>query len=120
MPKSKHRKKNPSPRKPSTKKVDKPQPVIGARVLRPNTSGRVEHVIVPIPPPDSPLAQIARSPKGSSGIYLNTFVLGVPGQKIFQDNLNFPTLRQAGDSLLLLPNGIREIKIQVSAQHGFA
>ncbi len=100
--------------------MDKSHPIINARVLRPNTSGRVEHIIVPIPPPNSPLARISRSPKGSSGIYLITFVLGVPGQKVFQDNLNFPTLRDAGDSLLFLPNGIRDIKIQVSASKGFA
>src|SRR5205085_4254960 len=120
MPKSKHRKKKFTRRKSSSSHISKPEPLANARVLRPNTSGRVEHVIVPVPPPDSPLAQIPRSPEGSFGIYLITFVLCVPGQKVFQDNLNFSTLRDAGDSLLFLPDGIRDIKIQVSASQGFA
>lgn len=120
MPKSKHRKKKPTRRKSSSNHISKPEPLTNALVLRPNTSSRVEHVIVPVPPPNSPLAQIPRSPEGSSGIYLITFVLCVPGQKGFQDNLNFPTLRDAGDSLLFLPNGIRDIKIQVSASQGIA
>jgi len=44
----------------------------------------------------------------------------VPGQKVFQDTLNFPALRETGDSLLFLPDGIRDIRIQVSARQGFA
>lgn len=120
MPKSKHRKKKSTFGKRSPNKPNESRPLASARVLRPNTSGRVEHVIVPIPPANSPLAQIPRSPEGSAGIYLITFVLCVPGQRMFQDSLNYPTLRDAGDSLLFLPNGIRDIKIQVSARQGFA
>lgn len=119
MPKSKHRKKKTKSGKSSANRINEVKP-ISALVLRPDTSGRVEHVVVPVPPPGSPLAQVHRSPEGSLGIYLITFVLCVPGQKVFQDNLDFPTLRNAGDSLLYLPKGIRDIKIQVSEGQNFA
>ncbi|MGZ5436797.1 MAG: methylamine utilization protein MauJ [Pyrinomonadaceae bacterium] len=49
-----------------------------------------------------------------------TFVLCVPGQRVFQDHLNYPTLRDAGDSLLFVPSPIRDLRIQVSTSHGFA
>jgi len=91
-----------------------------ANVLRPRASGRVVHVIVPIPPPNTPLSRIPRSAEGSFGAYLITFVLGVPGRKVFQDSLDFVKLRDAGDSLLHFPQGIRNIKIQVSERRGFA
>lgn len=122
MPKSRQRKKKPTFRTVRRKKEDRESRTIdaNARVLRPHQSGRVVHVIVPVPPADSPLATIPRSPEGSAGIYLITFVLSVPGQKVFQDSLNFSELREAGDSLLYFPEGIREIKIQVSAREGFA
>jgi hypothetical protein len=105
MPKSKHRKKKTKSGKSSANRINEVKP-ISALVLRPDTSGRVEHVVVPVPPPGSPLAQVHRSPEGSLGIYLITFVLCVPGQKVFQDNLDFPTLRSAGDSLLYLPRAV--------------
>lgn len=120
MPKSRHRKKGANSRRPSAGNAKKPQPSSNALVFRPKTSGRIQHVIVPVPPPGTPLASIPRSPEGGPGVYLVTFVLCVPGQKVFQDNLNYPTLREAGDSLLFMPAGIRDIKIQVSSGEGFA
>ncbi len=122
MPKSKHRKKKTNFGSHRGTKARQRNPITNpkARVLRPHNSGRVVHVIVPKPPPNSPLAMISRSPDGSPGIYLITFVLCVPGQKVFQDSLDFAKLRDAGDSLLHFPQGIRDIKIQVSARQGFA
>lgn len=120
MPKSKHRKKKPHVRRRAPNSIREEHRVERALVERPNNSGRVVHVVVPHPPLESPLARIPRSAEGSPGIYLITFVLSVPGQKVFQDSLNFSQLREAGDSLLYFPKGIREIKIQVSARKGFA
>ena len=122
MPKSRHRRKKNTVRARHAERTEKPKGnnKATAKVLRPRASGRVVHVIVPIPPPNSPLSRIPRSAEGGFGTYLITFVLGVPGRKIFQDSLDFVKLRDAGDSLLYFPQGIRNIKIQVSAGHGFA
>jgi hypothetical protein len=120
MPKSRRRKKGINSGKSPASNAKKPRPSNDALVLRPQNSGRIQHVIVPVPPPGSPMASVPRSPEGSPGVYLVTFVLCVPGQKVFQDSLNYPTLREAGDSLLFLPVGIREVKIQVSSGQGFA
>lgn len=120
MPKSRRRKKRTNLRRPAAGTAKEQRPSNNALVLRPKTSGRVEHVVVPVPPPGTPLASVPRPPEGGPGVYLITFVLCVPGQKVFQDSLNYPTLREAGDSLLFLPDGVHEVKLQVSSGRGLA
>jgi hypothetical protein len=77
-----------------------PQPLLKGGIRRPALHSRLSLVIVPGFPSHNPLSRIPRSPDGSPGVYKVTYVLSVPGQTSFHDELDVNVLMQSGNSLL--------------------
>jgi len=70
---------------------------------KPEINKRLSVVLVPqISSPD-PRTSNQLSPDGSSGSYLVTFVLSIPGKENFLEDINFDQLLLSGDSLLASP-----------------
>jgi hypothetical protein len=80
---------------------------------RPPWSARLRLTFVPIFPSSDPKAQIVRSPDGTGGVYRVTFVLTKPGKEYFYADLNYDALMKSGDSLLLVPEGVAGVKIEM-------
>ncbi len=76
-------------------------------------STRLHITFVPTFSPSDPKAAIPRSPSGTGGVYRVTFVLTKPGKEYFYADLNYEALMKSGDSLLLLPKGVAQVKAEV-------
>ena len=90
-----------------------------ARSARPYVTSRMSFMVEPVfspvsspPPPDGP------APAGSPGIYKLTYVLAIPGRAVVHDEVNFAKLVQAGDSLLEVPPGIQQLRIDLDDDTG--
>ncbi|MHB1357436.1 MAG: methylamine utilization protein MauJ, partial [Anaerolineae bacterium] len=70
---------------------------------RPDTSSKVKLTYVPFFSNTDPKSQIERSPAGSPGIYLVTFVFTLPGKNMLRGDLDSVMLMQSGESLLQYP-----------------
>lgn len=81
------------------------------QIPRPDINGREQIIIVPELAPAAPGASIPRSPEGSPGSYIITFLLSIPGKEQFRDELDLNKLIQSGDSLLLLPQEVAQVQI---------
>lgn len=87
-------------------------------VQRPPWSMRLTFTLVPNFPPSNPKSSIPRSPRGTGGSYRVTFVLAQPGKELFHAGLSYVEAMRRGDSLLLLPPGVRGVKVELFSDTG--
>jgi len=81
-------------------------------IEKPDTNDIIALTVVPQFKPGSSAASIPRSPEGSPGKYRITFVLGIPGKQLFQENLQMDQLLSSGESLLEAPKG-KNIEVSI-------
>ena len=74
-------------------------------------TSNLTYVVVPTYADGDPRNALTNGPHGSPGRYRVTFVLAVPGRYVVQDSVDFDEAVQQGDSLLVVPPSIHEIRI---------
>ncbi len=80
---------------------------------KPEINKRLSVLLVPqISSPD-PRTSNQLSPDGSSGSYLVTFVLSIPGKENFLEDINFDQLLLSGDSLLASPVVAEKLRVKL-------
>jgi len=80
---------------------------------RPERSGRYALTTIFTYPPDHPKARVPWTLQGSRGVYVITYVLSLPGKEMFRSTFPFGTLKEAGDSLLLMPGNAVRLDMKV-------
>lgn len=105
-----HPQKHPRKRMP----IQKPNQI---QMPRPETNERVQITVVPEFPSNSVSGSVSPSPEGSLGYYVVTFLLSVPGKEQYYDALDFADLLEKGNSLLIVPSPVAQVKARIFNEH---
>lgn len=82
---------------------------------RPETNQRVNITVVPEFASNTVSGSL--SPTGSSGHYVVTFLLSIPGKEQYYDALDVADLLEKGNSLLVAPPPVAQIKASIFNEH---
>lgn len=83
---------------------------------RPETNEQVQITVVP-ELASSANGAVSPSPAGASGYYVVTFLLSVPGKEQYYDALDFADLLEKGNSLLIVPSPVAQLKATIFNDH---
>ncbi len=84
-----------------------------ALMPRPERSGRYALTNIYEYPADHPQSQVPRTLQGNRGVYEVIYILSLPGKEMFRSNFPFGELKDAGDSLLLMPGNAVRLDMKV-------
>ncbi len=84
-----------------------------ALMPRPERSGRYALTGIYEYPPDHPQSRVPRTLQGNRGVYVVTYILSLPGKEMFRSNFPLGELKDAGDSLLLMPGNAVRLDVTV-------
>ncbi len=84
---------------------------------RPEVNQQVNITVVPESASNAASGSIPPSSTGLPGYYTVTFLLSIPGKEQYYDALDVSDLLEKGNSLLVVPSPVAQVKARISNEH---